>query len=89
MVYPKGNERCNDGWINASVRCTRGQREIRALYSVSVANQAGEVKRKLEEEALFTSRGGWGFDNFISLERLSDPSEGFTDDVVVFEASVT
>mmetsp|Transcript_9027 Transcript_9027/g.26576 ORF Transcript_9027/g.26576 Transcript_9027/m.26576 type:complete len:356 (+) Transcript_9027:165-1232(+) len=89
LVYPRGNDRCKDGWIRVSVRCTRGQRETRALYSVSVVNQAGEVKHKLEEEALFTSGDGWGFDNFISLERLSDPSKGFADDVVVFEASVT
>lgn len=89
LVYPRGNDRCKDGWIRVSVRCTRGQRETRALYSVSVVNQAGEVKHKLEEEALFTSGDGWGFDNFISLERLSDPSKGFVDDIVVFEASVT
>lgn len=89
LVYPRGNDRCKDGWIRVSVRCARGQRETRALYSVSVVNQAGEVKHKLEEEAVFTSGDGWGFDNFISLERLSDPAKGFADDVVVFEASVT
>lgn len=89
LVYPRGNDRCKDGWIRVSVRCTRGSRETRALYSVSVLNQAGEVKHKLEEEALFMSGDGWGFDNFISLERLSDPTKGFADDVVVFEASVT
>lgn len=82
LVYPRGNDRCKEGWIRVSVRCTRGQRETRALYSVSVVNQAGEVKHKLEEEALFMSGDGWGFDNFISLERLPE-------DVVVFEASVT
>jgi len=89
LVYPRGNDRCKDGWIRVSVRCTRGQRETRALYSVAVVNQAGETKHKLEEEAIFMSGDGWGFDNFISLERLSDPNKGFTDDVVVFEASVT
>mmetsp|Transcript_77043 Transcript_77043/g.217927 ORF Transcript_77043/g.217927 Transcript_77043/m.217927 type:complete len:357 (+) Transcript_77043:194-1264(+) len=89
LVYPRGNDRCKDGWIRVSVRCTRGQRETRALYSVSVVNQAGEVRHKLEEEAIFTSGDGWGFDNFISLERLSDTTKGFVDDIVVFEASVT
>jgi len=52
-------------------------------------NQAGEAIHRLEEEAVFTSGDGWGFDNFIGLERLSDPSRGFADDVVIFEASVT
>jgi len=89
LVYPRGNDRCKDGWIRVSVRCTRGKQETRAVYSVSVVNQAGEVKHKLEEEALFMSGDGWGFDNFISLERLTDPSKGFSDDVVIFEASVT
>jgi len=89
LVYPRGNERCRDGWIRVSVRCAHCPRETRALYSVSVLNQAGEVKHKLEEEALFMSGDGWGFDNFISLERLCDPLKGFAEDVVIFEASVT
>ncbi|CAJ1412992.1 unnamed protein product [Effrenium voratum] len=78
LVYPSGNERCKDGWIRVSVRCISGQREVRALYSVSVLNAVGEVKR-----------GGWGFDNFIRQERLTDRSKGFAEDVVVFEATVT
>eukprot|EP00931_Biecheleriopsis_adriatica_P100837 TRINITY_DN76078_c0_g1_i1.p1 TRINITY_DN76078_c0_g1~~TRINITY_DN76078_c0_g1_i1.p1 ORF type:complete len:354 (-),score=73.09 TRINITY_DN76078_c0_g1_i1:154-1215(-) len=89
LVYPTGNERCKDGWIRVSVRCLSGKREVRALYSVSVVNVAGEVKHRLEEEALFTCGDGWGFDNFIRLERLTDPSKGFNDDVVIFEATVT
>eukprot|EP00930_Biecheleria_cincta_P047051 TRINITY_DN32550_c0_g1_i1.p1 TRINITY_DN32550_c0_g1~~TRINITY_DN32550_c0_g1_i1.p1 ORF type:complete len:353 (-),score=75.52 TRINITY_DN32550_c0_g1_i1:100-1158(-) len=89
LVYPTGNERCKDGWIRVSVRCVSGQREVRALYSVSVMNAAGEVKHRLEEEAFFTNGDGWGFDNFIRQERLIDPSKGFTDDLVIFEACVT
>jgi len=89
LVYPRGNDRCKEGWIRVSVRCTRGTRETRALYSVSVLTQSGEVKHRLEEEAMFTSGDGWGFDNFIALQWLSDPSKGFVGDVVIFEASVT
>jgi len=89
LVYPAGNERCKDGWIRVSVRCVSGQREVRAVYSVAVLNNAGEVKHRLEEEATFTSGDGWGFDNFIRQERLMDRSKGFSDDVVIFEASVT
>lgn len=89
LVYPKGNDRCKDGWMRVSVRCTHAKRETRAVYSVSVVNQAGDVVHKLDEEAMFTSGDGWGFDNFISLAGLSDPAKGFHDDVVVFEASVT
>mmetsp|Transcript_56935 Transcript_56935/g.102311 ORF Transcript_56935/g.102311 Transcript_56935/m.102311 type:complete len:358 (-) Transcript_56935:86-1159(-) len=89
LVYPSGNERCKDGWIRVSVRCTEGEREVRALYSVSVVNAAGEVKHRLEEEATFTSGDGWGFDNFIRQERLTDRTKGFADDVVIFEATVT
>lgn len=89
LVYPAGNERCKDGWIRVSVRCVSGQRVVRAVYSVAVLNNAGEVKHRLEEEATFTSGDGWGFDNFIRQERLMDRSKGFSDDVVIFEASVT
>ncbi|CAE7844714.1 spop [Symbiodinium microadriaticum] len=89
LVYPSGNERCKDGWIRVSVRCTEGEQEVRALYSVSVVNAAGEVKHRLEEEATFTSGDGWGFDNFIRQERLTDRTKGFADDVVIFEATVT
>lgn len=88
-MYPSGNERCKDGWIRVSVRCTEGEQEVRALYSVSVVNAAGEVKHRLEEEATFTSGDGWGFDNFIRQERLTDRTKGFADDVVIFEATVT
>ena len=62
---------------------------MRALYSVAVLNNVGEVKHRLEEEATFMSGDGWGFDNFIRQERLTDRSKGFAEDVVIFEASVT
>eukprot|EP00929_Paragymnodinium_shiwhaense_P097920 TRINITY_DN5948_c1_g2_i1.p1 TRINITY_DN5948_c1_g2~~TRINITY_DN5948_c1_g2_i1.p1 ORF type:complete len:406 (+),score=108.47 TRINITY_DN5948_c1_g2_i1:112-1329(+) len=89
LVYPRGNDRCKDGWMRVSVRCLTAKRETKALYSVSVVNQAGDILHRLEEEANFTSGDGWGFDNFISSEKLGDPANGFTNDCVIFEASVT
>lgn len=85
LVYPAGNERCRDGFIRVSVRCVSGQRPVRASYTVAVLTAAGDEEHRLEEEATFTSGDGWGFDDFIKLARL----KGFSDDVVVFEASVT
>eukprot|EP00931_Biecheleriopsis_adriatica_P075586 TRINITY_DN49411_c0_g1_i1.p1 TRINITY_DN49411_c0_g1~~TRINITY_DN49411_c0_g1_i1.p1 ORF type:complete len:358 (+),score=82.70 TRINITY_DN49411_c0_g1_i1:64-1137(+) len=82
LVYPAGSEQSKDGWVRVSVRCSGRSTEVRARYSIACINAAGEVVHSLGEEAVFARGDGWGFNDFIRHDKL-------TDNVVIFEACVT
>lgn len=90
-IWPAGDKNSREGYVRAAVCCTSAKKRLTASYTISVLNQAGEVGLTKEDVAQeFCEKTGWGWSDYISKARLLDPQNGFvSDDVVIFQASVT
>eukprot|EP00981_Chlorochromonas_danica_P000581 scaffold131_cov174-Ochromonas_danica.AAC.18 len=88
-IYPGGYREESKGYLSCFLK-SESLVTIKASYSITLVGLNEEKTRTYQRMRTFKKDQSWGYPNFISLEELKDPSNGYyNDDTIVIRFDIS